>query len=48
MEAGGPIVDKTPDFIKSIPVWKAMDTDALVAYAAAFLRDCSALQELSS
>src|SRR5215467_470684 len=30
--ADGPIVDKTPDFIKSIPVWKAMDPDTLVAY----------------
>jgi DMSO/TMAO reductase YedYZ molybdopterin-dependent catalytic subunit len=30
--ADGPIVDKTPDFIKSIPVWKAMEEDTLVAY----------------
>ena len=30
--ADGPIVDKTPDFIKGIPVWKAMDADTLVAY----------------
>jgi hypothetical protein len=30
--ADGPIVDKTRDFIKSIPVWKAMDPDTLVAY----------------
>ena len=30
--ADGPIVDKTPDFIKSIPVWKAMDENTLVAY----------------
>jgi DMSO/TMAO reductase YedYZ molybdopterin-dependent catalytic subunit len=30
--ADGPILDKTPDFIKSIPVWKAMDPDTLVAY----------------
>jgi DMSO/TMAO reductase YedYZ molybdopterin-dependent catalytic subunit len=30
--ADGPIVAKTPDFIKSIPVWKAMDPDTLVAY----------------
>jgi sulfite dehydrogenase (cytochrome) subunit A len=30
--ADGPIVDKTPDFIKSIPIWKAMDPDTLVAY----------------
>jgi sulfite dehydrogenase len=30
--ADGPIVDKTPDFIKSIPIWKAMDADTIVAY----------------
>ena len=30
--ADGPIVDKTPDFIKSIPVWRAMDETTLVAY----------------
>ncbi|HZQ14935.1 MAG TPA: molybdopterin-dependent oxidoreductase [Pseudolabrys sp.] len=30
--ADGPAVDKTPDFIKSIPVWKAMDENTLVAY----------------
>jgi DMSO/TMAO reductase YedYZ molybdopterin-dependent catalytic subunit len=30
--ADGPIVDKTPDFIKSIPVWKAMDENTLIAY----------------
>ena len=30
--ADGPIVNKTPDFIKSIPVWKAMDENTLVAY----------------
>jgi DMSO/TMAO reductase YedYZ molybdopterin-dependent catalytic subunit len=30
--ADGPIVDKTPDFIKSIPIWKAMDENTLVAY----------------
>jgi len=28
----GPIVDKTADFIKSIPAWKAKDPDTLVAY----------------
>jgi DMSO/TMAO reductase YedYZ molybdopterin-dependent catalytic subunit len=28
----GPIVDKTPAFIKSIPVWKAMDEGTLLAY----------------
>jgi DMSO/TMAO reductase YedYZ molybdopterin-dependent catalytic subunit len=30
--ADGPVVDKTPDFIKSIPVWKAMDENTLIAY----------------
>jgi hypothetical protein len=30
--ADGPVVDKTPDFIKSIPVWKAMEESTLVAY----------------
>lgn len=30
--ADGPVVDKTPDFIKSIPVWKAMEDTTLVAY----------------
>jgi DMSO/TMAO reductase YedYZ molybdopterin-dependent catalytic subunit len=30
--ADGPIVDKTPDFIKSIPVWKAMEETTLIAY----------------
>ena len=30
--ADGPAIDKTPDFIKSIPVWKAMDPDTIVAY----------------
>jgi sulfite dehydrogenase len=28
----GPAVDKTPKFIKSIPVWKAMDENTLIAY----------------
>jgi len=27
-----PAVDKTPDFIKSIPVWKAMEDTTLIAY----------------
>lgn len=26
------VLDKTPDFVKSIPVWKAMEADAIVAY----------------
>jgi DMSO/TMAO reductase YedYZ molybdopterin-dependent catalytic subunit len=30
--ADGPVVDKTPDFVKSIPVWKAMDENTLIAY----------------
>jgi DMSO/TMAO reductase YedYZ molybdopterin-dependent catalytic subunit len=30
--ADGPATDKTPDFIKSIPVWKAMEETTIVAY----------------
>jgi DMSO/TMAO reductase YedYZ molybdopterin-dependent catalytic subunit len=30
--ADGPVSDKTPDFIKSIPLWKAMDADTIIAY----------------
>lgn len=30
--ADGPVVEETPDFIKSIPVWKAMDENTLIAY----------------
>jgi DMSO/TMAO reductase YedYZ molybdopterin-dependent catalytic subunit len=30
--ADRPVVDKTPGFIKSIPVWKAMEETTLVAY----------------
>jgi DMSO/TMAO reductase YedYZ molybdopterin-dependent catalytic subunit len=30
--ADEPVVPKTPDFIKSIPVWKAMEETTLVAY----------------
>lgn len=30
--ADGPVVDKTPDFIKSIPAWKAIDESTIVAY----------------
>src|SRR6201993_173277 len=30
--ADGPALDKTPDFIKSIPVWKAIEDTTLVAY----------------
>lgn len=30
--ADGPVVDKTPDFVKSIPIGKALDPNTLVAY----------------
>jgi len=30
--ADGPAYDKTPDFIKSLPAWRAMDESTLVAY----------------
>ncbi len=30
--ADGPAIDKTPDFIKSIPAWKAMEDSTIVAY----------------
>jgi len=30
--ADGPAIDKTPDFIKSLPTWKAMDDNTIVAY----------------
>ena len=30
--ADGPVIDKTPDFIKSLPVWKAVDEFTLIAY----------------
>jgi len=30
--ADGPIADKTPDFVKSIPVWKALEETTLIAY----------------
>src|SRR5205807_7182327 len=30
--ADGPVVDKTPDFVKSIPAWKALDETVLIAY----------------
>jgi len=30
--ADGPVVDKTPDFVKSIPTWKALEETTLVAY----------------
>ena len=30
--ADGPLLDATPDFVKSIPIWKALDDNTLVAY----------------
>jgi len=30
--ADGPVHDKTPDFVKSLPVWKAVEESTLVAY----------------
>jgi DMSO/TMAO reductase YedYZ molybdopterin-dependent catalytic subunit len=30
--ADGPVADKTPDFVKSLPVWKALQEETLVAY----------------
>ena len=30
--ADGPVFDKTPDFIKSVPVWRAMDESTIIAY----------------
>ncbi|MDI3469662.1 MAG: putative sufite oxidase [Pseudolabrys sp.] len=30
--ADGPVVDTTPDFVKSLPIWKAMDEHTIVAY----------------
>jgi DMSO/TMAO reductase YedYZ molybdopterin-dependent catalytic subunit len=30
--ADGPAYDKTPDFVKSIPVWKAIEDTTLIAY----------------
>ncbi|HEX6843446.1 MAG TPA: molybdopterin-dependent oxidoreductase [Stellaceae bacterium] len=29
--ADGPVTDKTPDFVKSIPLWKAVDENTLIA-----------------
>ena len=31
--ADGPVLDKTPDFVKSIPLWKALDENTLIAFA---------------
>src|SRR5262249_56932494 len=30
--ADGPVLDKTPDFVKSIPAWKAIEETTLIAY----------------
>jgi DMSO/TMAO reductase YedYZ molybdopterin-dependent catalytic subunit len=30
--ADGPVFDKTPDFVKSLPVWKAVEEATLIAY----------------
>lgn len=30
--ADGPTFDKTPDFVKSLPLWRAMDETTLIAY----------------
>jgi DMSO/TMAO reductase YedYZ molybdopterin-dependent catalytic subunit len=30
--ADGPVLDKTPKFLKSLPVWKAMDENTLIAF----------------
>jgi DMSO/TMAO reductase YedYZ molybdopterin-dependent catalytic subunit len=30
--ADGPVFDKTPDFVKSLPVWKALEETTLIAY----------------
>lgn len=30
--ADGPVLDATPDFVKSLPVWKAIDESTLIAY----------------
>ena len=30
--ADSPVIEKTPDFVKSIPAWKAVDENSLVAY----------------
>lgn len=29
----GPVLEKTPDFVKSIPVWKALDENTIIAYS---------------
>lgn len=31
--ADGPVIEKTPDFIKSIPIWKGLDENTIIAFA---------------
>ena len=31
--ADGPVLEKTPDFVKSIPLWKAQEENTILAYA---------------
>ncbi len=30
--ADGPVIEKTPDFVKSIPLWKALDENTIIAH----------------
>jgi DMSO/TMAO reductase YedYZ molybdopterin-dependent catalytic subunit len=30
--ADGPVLDRTPDFVKSIPLWKALDENTIIAH----------------
>jgi DMSO/TMAO reductase YedYZ molybdopterin-dependent catalytic subunit len=30
--ADGPVLDKTPDFVKSIPIWKGLDENTIIAH----------------
>jgi DMSO/TMAO reductase YedYZ molybdopterin-dependent catalytic subunit len=30
--ADGPVIDKTPDFVKSLPIWKALDDAVMIAF----------------
>jgi DMSO/TMAO reductase YedYZ molybdopterin-dependent catalytic subunit len=30
--ADGPVLDKTPDFVKSIPLWKGLEEDTIIAH----------------
>ena len=31
--ADGPVIEKTPDFVKSLPVWKALDENTLIVWS---------------